>query len=250
MTSRCSVLYCCGVRRLISTRGAGSVDVPASCSTSSTGARSRGWGSRSGTSHPGGTEVSRMPYGEAITSSHVRRALASNDSAITASSTSISRQRPGVAPPAAVLRQAEPFGQLGDDPPLRSAFADGFDDGRHPAQERIGLQVAPQHVAALEVVGHRQDVGGQRGGLARAGLDRDEHIELAERLAQCRLPGDRQRRVADAHDQGAHLPGADLVGQRSAGHLAVDQPGQVGPARRTRPEIAATARHTVLDPPQ
>ena len=92
----------------------------------------------------------------------------------------------------------------------------GATQRRGVAQERVRLQVAGEQVAALEVVGHGQHVGGERRRLGRAGVDGDEHVELAERVAQRGLPGDGEGRVADPHEERPHVPAADLVGQRGA----------------------------------
>ena len=72
----------------------------------------------------------------------------------------------------------------------------------------------------------------------------------SKRPPQPGVAGDGQSRVAETHEQRADVAGLDLVGQRGARDLPVDDAGQVGPARRPGPQIAAAARQGVLERPE
>ena len=100
--------------------------------------------------------------------------------------------------------------------------------------ERVVLIDVVGDIGAFELSGAGQQVCGMRGGVGLDHIGHREHVEPRERGGHAWGVGQRARRIAADHDQGAQVPRFDLVDERGARVLS-EEPGQVGAARRTWP---------------
>ena len=130
--------------------------------------------------------------------------------------------------------------------------------GRGVLRERLGEEVLvpTRVVGALERHGGRDHVVRELRGLGGERIDRDEQVELPQRVDDALLVGKRRRRVAAADDERAHAVGAgleDLLGKdrrRQLTHERAHADAALEAAlprahrrRRLRVQVAATAEH-------
>ena len=117
-----------------------------------------------------------------------------------------------------VEEEAHPRRELEEELPVFDDVARPLEDGRGVLRERLREEVLvpTRVVGSLELHGGRDHIVRELRGLGGERIDRDEQVELPQRVDDALLIGEGRRRVPAADHERAHAVGAgfeDLLGK-------------------------------------